>query len=202
MQPTMLTCKSCGNHFQGNYCNRCGEKVYHAHDKKLSHFLEEAFHFITHFDNKFFRSFWLMFSKPGFLAKEYGEGKRRKYFSPVSMFLIGIVVYLLFPLLQGFNISFNSHISNNNQLHFYALQQWAQHKAAAGNITLVVLAEKFDHVSPKFSKILLILLIPFAALILTLLFRRKRKYYFDHMMMGAEFNSLSIPELFSFCHFL
>ncbi len=103
MQPTTLTCKNCGQQFQGNYCNYCGEKVYHAHDKKFSHFAEEIFHFITHFDNKFFRSFWLMFTNPGFLAREFSEGKRKYYFSPVSLFMIGVVIYLLFPLLQGMN---------------------------------------------------------------------------------------------------
>jgi Protein of unknown function (DUF3667) len=189
MQQPTVTCKSCGNHFQGKFCNQCGEKVYRAHDKKLSHFFEEAFHFITHFDNKFFRSFWLMLAKPGYVAKEYSEGKRKKYFSPVSLFLIGIVIYLIFPLLQGMNISFANHLNNNRQLHFYAIQNWAEHKAAAKHMTLEQLAEKFDHVSPKFSKVLLIVLIPLTALILALLFRRKNLYYFDHLMMAAEFNS-------------
>src|SRR5437764_14672974 len=99
MQHTSVTCKNCGNQFQGNYCNLCGEKVYHDHEKTFSHFLEETFDFITHFDSKFFRSLWLIFSRPGFLAREYADGKRTTYFSPLSLFLIVIVIYLLFPLL-------------------------------------------------------------------------------------------------------
>ncbi|HYJ37656.1 MAG TPA: DUF3667 domain-containing protein, partial [Chitinophagaceae bacterium] len=130
-----------------------------------------------------------MFAKPGYVAKEYSEGKRKKYFSPVSLFLIGIVIYLIFPLLQGMNISFANHLNNNRELHFYAIPNWAEHKAAAEHISLAQLAEKFDHVSPKFSKILLIVLIPLSALNLALLYRRKRLYYFDHLMMAAEFNS-------------
>ena len=190
MQPTIVTCKTCGNRFQGNYCSHCGEKVYHAHDKRLAHFLEEAFHFITHFDSKFFRSLFLIFARPGLVALEFSEGKRKRYFSPVSMFMVGVVIYLLFPVLQGMNISFHNHLANNNYLHFYVIQEWAEQKANAEYITLEQLAEKFDHLSPKFAKVLLLVLIPFSALALALLFKRKRKYYFDHLMLSAEINSV------------
>ena len=190
MQPSFVTCKSCGTQFQGRFCNNCGEKVYHPHDKSLSHFIEEAFHFITHFDTKIFRSLRLIFSKPGFLAMEYCEGSRRKYFSPVSMFMIGVVIYLLFPVLQGLNISFSNHISNNNSFHFHLIQRWAEHKASVEQITLEQLAEKFDHLSPKFSKVLLLVLIPLSALALSLLFRGKKKYFFDHLMLAAEINAI------------
>src|SRR6476469_3259094 len=88
MQSTTVTCKNCGNHFEGEYCNICGEKIYHEHDKRFAHFIEEAFHFTTHFDSKIFRSFWLIFSKPGFLAQEFALGRRKKYFSPVSLFMV------------------------------------------------------------------------------------------------------------------
>jgi len=190
MQSTTVTCKNCGNHFEGEYCNICGEKIYHEHDKRFAHFIEEAFHFTTHFDSKIFRSFWLIFSKPGFLAQEFALGRRKKYFSPVSLFMVGIVIYLLFPLLQGMNISFASHLSNNNHLHFYALEYWAQHKAHVENMSIEQLAEKFDHLSPKFSKVLLVIFIPVSALALSLLFgRRRHYYYFDHLMLAAEFNS-------------
>jgi hypothetical protein len=192
MQPITVTCKNCGSIFAGNYCNECGEKAYDVHDKKISHFVEEALHFITHFDSKFFRSFWLIFSKPGFLSGEYCDGKRKKYFSPVSMFLVAVVLYLLIPLMQGMNIPFANHLSTNNKLHFYLLQNWAVHKAQVEHIGLKEVAERFNHLSPKFSKVLLILLIPLSALNLKLLFMRKGIYYFDHLMLAAEFNSFYI----------
>ena len=198
MQSNFVTCKSCGTRFQGRFCNNCGEKVYHPHDKSFSHFLEEAFHFITHFDTKIFRSLRLMFTKPGFLALECCEGKRRKYISPVSMFMIGVVIYLLFPVLQGLNISFYSHISNNNSLHINVIQKWAEHKASVEQISLEHLGEKFNHLSPKFSKVLLLVLIPLTAIALSLLFRRKKEYFFDHMMLAAEINAVILFLVFLF----
>jgi len=106
------------------------------------------------------------------------------------MFMIGVVIYLLFPVLQGLNISFNNHISNNNSLHINVIQKWAEHKASVEQISLEHLGEKFNHLSPKFSKVLLLVLIPLTAIALYLLFRRKKEYFFDHMMLAAEINAV------------
>src|SRR6476620_2272424 len=112
MQPTLVTCPSCGNNFTGNYCNHCGEKLITEHDKKLSHVFEEALHFITHFDSKFLTTVKLVLTRTGFVSKEYCAGRRKKYFKPISLFLISVVVYLLVPALPaGMNIRFESQIS-------------------------------------------------------------------------------------------
>jgi hypothetical protein len=189
MDAAQNICLNCGNGFSGNYCNLCGEKVYSAHDKKLSHLFEEIVHFITHFDTKFLRSVKLIFSKPGFVSKEFCEGRRSPYFKPVSLFLISIVIYLLFPLMQGMNISLGSHIGNNNQIHLYYSRNWALHKMEHQHLSEKELVERFDHVSPKVAKILMLLLLPLTALSLNLLFRNKKRYFFDHFILSTEFNS-------------
>jgi hypothetical protein len=189
MESTIATCKNCGHHFSGAYCNQCGEKVYTEHDKKFSHVIEEAFHFITHLDSKFFKTLKYIFLRPGFVSKEYCEGKRKKYYKPVSLFLIGVVIYLLFPLLQGLNISFNSHIANNKIMHIYYSRDLALHKMETHHLNEQQLAEKFNHLSPKFAKILLFTMLPLTALALSLIFFRKRRYFFDHFILATEINT-------------
>ena len=196
MQPTQQTCLNCGAGFFGNYCNQCGEKVYSQHDKKLSHFFEEGLHFITHFDTKFLKTLWTIFSKPGFYSKEYCEGKRKKYFKPVSLFLISIVIYLLFPLLQGMNISLGNHINNNKAMHIGYSLSWAKHKMEKQHISEGELSAKFNHISPKFAKILLLLLLPLSAFSLSLLFRNRKRYFFDHFILATEFNTFSLLAFF------
>lgn len=71
------TCLNCGHLFTGNYCNHCGEKLYSEHDKKVSHLFHEAFHFLTHFDNKFFRALRMIFASPGRLSAEFTAGRRK-----------------------------------------------------------------------------------------------------------------------------
>ena len=190
------TCRSCNNHYKGNFCNACGEKTYSEKDKKVSHLFNEAFHFSTHFDNKFFRALKLVFAKPGFLSREFCAGKRKKYYSPFSLFLVAVFLYLLFPLMQGFNMTFNNHLNNSAAFGMTFQQKWAEAKAAAYHASVDDIGIRFDKLSPKVSKVLLILIVPLIAAALALLFRKKKRYFFDHLMYAAEFSSFYIFFIF------
>src|SRR4051812_49053712 len=95
------TCKNCGNRFNGKFCNQCGEKVYTDKDRSVLHFVEEGFHFLTHFDGNFITTLKAIFIRPGQLSQDYSIGIRKKYFKPLSLFLILVVLYLLFPMFRG-----------------------------------------------------------------------------------------------------
>jgi hypothetical protein len=190
MESTLTVCKNCGREFSGNYCNNCGEKIYRDHDKKISHVLDEAFHFITHLDGKFLKTFKLYFSKPGLVSKEYCEGRRKKYFKPVSLFLIGVVIYLLFPMLQGLNISFTNHLNNNGFLGIHYTKQLAAQKMKSRNMPEAELRNKFDHTSPKVAKVLMLALLPLTAGVLALIFLGRRRYFFDHFILATELNTI------------
>src|SRR5689334_12046869 len=148
-------CKNCGHAFAGNFCNLCGEKVYREHDKSLSHFFAEVFHFITHFDTKFFKTLWLVFTKPGLVSYEYCHGLRKKYFKPVSLFLVGVVLYLIFPVLRGLNVTLDSHLAQNNAIHVTFPAKWVQSKMAHEHVTYQEINKHFEEKSPKVSKLLL-----------------------------------------------
>jgi len=185
-----ITCKNCSNHFSGKFCNICGEKVYSEKDKSVKHFFEEIFHFITHFDSKFFKTLLLIFKKPGTLSLLYCNGIRSRFFKPTSLFLIGIVIYLLFPVFQGLNLSFRGNITNFDHQYMHFISSLAEQKAAAKQISMAQLGEKYDHLSPKFAKVLLLILLPLTGLALQLLFRKKRGYYFDHLVLATEANNM------------
>jgi hypothetical protein len=187
MEPKLTTCKNCGNLFAGNYCNRCGEKAYAEHDRSLVHFFEEGFHFITHFDGKLFNSLRLVFTKPGQLSADYCFGIRKRYFKPLSLFLLLVVVYLLFPVFEGLNMKLMYHMKGT----LYG--GYATRKVAAlmqeHHLTQAQISEAFAHKSEKVSKFLLMVLIPFTALFFWPLTFRKRSYFFDQMVFSAEINS-------------
>lgn len=83
MADQVRTCKSCGHDFEGHYCNRCGEKLFHEKDKHIGHLFEEQFHFITHFEGSFFNTIKTVLARPGQLTLDYCNGIRKKYFKPV-----------------------------------------------------------------------------------------------------------------------
>lgn len=192
------TCINCGSPLSGNFCSNCGEKVFSDHDKTIGHFVHETFHFLTHLDGKFLTSLKAVFSKPGLLSLEYCRGIRKKYFKPVSLFLVGVIIYLFFPLLQGLNMSYYENINTFSALHVYVVEDVAVKKAEKKNITTEELANRYDAKSPKVSKIMLLLLLPFSGLLLWLLFFRKREYLFDHLIMGTEINTVFLYMVFLF----
>lgn len=187
MQEASIVCKNCGNQFNGKFCNNCGEKVYTEHDKTFGHFLGETFHFITHWDNKLIKSWWLVMSKPGFVSSQIAYGVRKPYYKPANLFIIGVILYLLFPFFTGLNMPMKYHMTG----FFYG--ELADHmifyKMAARHLTLDQLAEKFDHRSPAFAKVLLLIIIPLSAFALQLLFRKKKRYFFDHITLASELNT-------------
>lgn len=203
------TCINCGHTLTGTFCSQCGEKAFSEHDKQLSHFFHETFHFLTHLDGKFLTSLKSVFFKPGLLAFEYCQGIRRKYFKPVSLFLVGVIIYLFFPLIQGLNLSHAQAVSTFNAIGIHAPEALTLKKAIQKNLPVDQVAEKYNTKSPKFAKILLLILLPLTACLLWLLFFRKRAYLYDHLILSTEMNTfllytmfLIIPLLLSLTGFL
>lgn len=80
-------CPNCNNHFSGNYCNHCGQKL--AHRITLGHIGHELAHAFTHTDKGFFHLMIELFRKPGQVAREYIiENKRKRYGTPFQYILI------------------------------------------------------------------------------------------------------------------
>lgn len=185
--PSAITCKNCGNHFTGNFCNACGEKVYSDKDKKIAHIVEEGFHFITHFEGKFFTTLKTIFISPGKLSANYCDGIRKKYFKPLSFFLMLVILYLIFPVFEGLNMKLRFYESH----HLFG--NYATDKVAAvleqKNITHEALAPLFHKAGEKASKFLLFIIIPLIALVSLLLGYRKRRLYYDHFVFAIEMSS-------------
>jgi hypothetical protein len=79
-------CLNCNAALYGRYCHVCGqenlepkESVWHL----VNHFFED----ITHFDGKFFSTVKYLITKPGFLSKEYMQGRRASYLNPIRMYV-------------------------------------------------------------------------------------------------------------------
>jgi hypothetical protein len=186
-------CKNCGNRFTGKFCNQCGEKVYTEHDKTFGHFLEEGFHFITHFDSKLLKTWWLIMTRPGFVSKEIADGRRKPYYKPLNLFIIGVILYLLFPFLPGLNMPLSQHVK---QLHGPIGTVMVRNKMESKHITFKQLSDKFDKKSPKFAKVLLLIVIPLSGLVLQLLFANKKRYFFDHITLASELNTFYLYLIF------
>ncbi|HVY84237.1 MAG TPA: DUF3667 domain-containing protein, partial [Caulobacterales bacterium] len=88
-------CANCGAELKGAYCHACGQPA-HVH-RSLLHMGEEALHGLFHFDTKTWRTLPKLAFRPGTLTREYIDGKRARYVSPLALFLF--TIFLVFAVM-------------------------------------------------------------------------------------------------------
>ncbi len=79
-------CLNCGAIVGGRFCQQCGQENIELKESfwdLIVHFFND----ITHFHGKFFSTVWLLLTKPGFLSKEYIQGRRARYLHPIRLYV-------------------------------------------------------------------------------------------------------------------
>ena len=89
-------CLNCGTPLLGSHCHACGQRA-HVH-RTLGAFGHDLLHGVLHFEGKTWRTLPLLAWKPGKLTREYIDGKRASYVSPIALFLF--VVFLSFAVFN------------------------------------------------------------------------------------------------------
>jgi hypothetical protein len=182
--PTNQTCKSCGNHFNGYYCNLCGEKVLLPADRSFKKFLSNILIAITFADSKMIKTLWLTLIDPGFVSKEFSEGKRVKYLKPLSLFFVLNLVYFLFPLIQLFSASLNTQLlSPYREL----VKDVMIHKMITMSIRdISSFSVIYNIKTTGLAKLLVMVFVVIASLPLNLFYRSKSRYFTDHVGFMVE----------------
>lgn len=96
-------CKNCDAATSGNYCQQCGQAT-HLHVPSAREFLHE---FIAHYvalEGKLWRSLKLLLFKPGFLSREYIEGRRVRYIEPLRLYLTFSIIFFALFKMSGVQI--------------------------------------------------------------------------------------------------
>ena len=85
-------CLNCGTQLIGSHCHACGQSA-HVH-RTLGAFFHDLLHGAFHFEGKIWRTLPLLARHPGRLTREYIDGRRASYVSPIALFLF--CVFLMF----------------------------------------------------------------------------------------------------------
>lgn len=186
-------CKNCESILFGKFCSSCGQKIYTEKDKSLSNLIHEVFHFMTHFDGKLFNTLKIIYRNPGKLSLDYSNGIRQKYYKPISLYLLIVVLYLLFPLFEGMNVKINYY--KEIPLVGSYISKQIENKSIEKKLSEELIFERFNEKSKSTSKFLLILLIPLTIPLLYLLYFKRKRFAFDNFILLTEIN---IFFLFSF----
>lgn len=90
-------CLNCGTVLVGQNCHACGQAA-HVH-KTLGAFFHDLLHGVFHFEGKIWLTLPLLMWNPGRLTREYIDGRRASYVSPIALFLF--CVFLMFAAISA-----------------------------------------------------------------------------------------------------
>ncbi|MBN8500923.1 MAG: DUF3667 domain-containing protein [Sphingomonadales bacterium] len=91
-------CLNCNTPLVGSHCHACGQAA-HVH-RTLGAFFHDLLHGVFHFEGKIWRTLPLLAWNPGRLTREYIDGRRASYVSPIALFLFS--VFLMFAVVKQF----------------------------------------------------------------------------------------------------
>ena len=205
--PTAVTCASCGRKVEGRYCGQCGEQVLDPHELTLRHFFTHTvLHEVAHVDGKLWRTTRSLLFRPGFLSAEYAAGRRRAYVNPVRLLIIAIIVYalatqggLIFTLSLGMvSLSVTPVATPAGQSltetieridRFGILERAFAKKKDAVDLNSPATGEKFNAKLQGFAQPLSFANVVLLALVLYVLFRRKRPLFIHHSVFSMHLMS-------------
>lgn len=184
------TCKSCGNVFTGIFCNVCGEKVIQPSDRSFKNFIGSFLTAITLADNRFLKTLWLTIKNPGFLSKEYANGRRVKYIRPLQMFFVLNLIYFLFPVLQLFSSSLKTQMYY--LFHSPMVRGMVNQRVMDEHMSLSGFELIYNQKTTVLAKLLIVVFVWLASVPLSLIFRKKNRYFTDHVALSVELACFNI----------
>jgi len=200
-------CANCGEILVGAYCQACGQKRICDKDRRLGHLLGQAFAVVTDLDGRFLRSLRALLFRPGRLSRDYLDGRRRHWMSPMALFLLANVLYFVMPYgLTDFNLPLRNQL--DGQPHSALTLEWVQARIArrdeAARARWAALPEDqrpptparysmadygraYDARTGDVGKALILVHIPLLALGLWAVFWRRRRYFAEHVVVATHF---------------
>jgi hypothetical protein len=97
---TPEACPNCGQARTGRFCAACGQEV-RPLDPSLREILGDAWEAITDLEGRAFQSLGRLLISPGFLTRQYFEGRRVRWVSPIRLYLVVSLVYFGLTSLTG-----------------------------------------------------------------------------------------------------
>ncbi|MBX2947000.1 MAG: DUF3667 domain-containing protein [Cyclobacteriaceae bacterium] len=131
-----------------------------------------------------------MVLKPGYVSAQVIEGIRVPYVKPISMFFVVNLVYFLVAGSDTYNTKFDSQM--HQMPYSKMVRVMVEQKIAKENISLDTLRVQYEQQSTSLAKLMLILFVVLTGVFISLLNARKKLYFYDHLTVSLEFNTMFI----------
>jgi hypothetical protein len=179
MSPDCLNCGTpllAGQHF----CAQCGQKA-ETHRISLHEITHDAVHYFTHADKGIFHLLKGLITRPGIVAREYIDGKRKSWFKPLNFFLIviGVVVFMTSSLHKEYpRPASRPSVAQAQRPDPATMERYRAMGLRAAN------SSRF---TAKYSNMISMLATPLFAGFFWLFYRRARYNYLEHLVANLYF---------------
>lgn len=133
-----MHCQNCSAELFGEYCHACGQHVLHNPDLNLRPFVRQFGRELLQLDFKTVHSLRALF-KPGFLTKEFLDGRRRRYLSPLKVYFVAAGIFFLLAPSVGFSLEDLLRSDSGDML-----TQMVTTRAQARSMDMDLFTERFD----------------------------------------------------------
>ncbi|MFK8038342.1 MAG: DUF3667 domain-containing protein [Crocinitomicaceae bacterium] len=186
-------CLNCGASAKGNFCHECGQSMRDNSDRSISRLLGDFLSNVFFLDNRFFLSVWYLIRFPGRMTIEFLDGKRKRFISPVGLFLFINVIYFFVSPLSDYSLSLE------DQFYSQPYSSWIK-ELIVDKIETEGLESKaygiiYQNASDNISKSVMILNIPLIAFFVYLMTFKRRRFYYDSLIFAFHFFSLFLASL-------
>jgi Protein of unknown function (DUF3667) len=164
-------CLNCGaNIAHYTFCPSCGQKN-NTHRFTLPHIAHEVFHTLTHTDKGALFLIRELALRPGVVVNEYISGKRKKYFSPFTLyFLLLSLVLVVNSYVHPFTTI--PKTTTTEKTESVRMQQ------------IKLRTAKFQYFIEKRTNVISMVAVPFFAFFFWL-FTGRKKYYAEHLVANV-----------------
>ena len=105
-----IDCFSCGETMTGLFCHSCGQKN-DDYRRSIWSLFAETFASVFSLENRMWRTWLVLLAKPGRVAREYSDGKRTNWTSPIRIYLaLSIILFGYMSLTETRIFSFRTDI--------------------------------------------------------------------------------------------
>ncbi len=134
--PAAPCCDNCGASVRGRYCGNCGQRL-EPPLHSLGHFLTVAMEDVTHADSRLWHTLAALLFKPGFLTREFLDGRRARYLPPVRLYLVLSVLFFVVLAAMGHTPD-ETHVTPETRAGIdEARQAVAQARASGAPLVLI-----------------------------------------------------------------
>lgn len=216
-QPGSDRCANCDSIIETKYCGHCGQHRFRPQDRRFPHLVRAFTEALTDLEGRIWRSLRALLFRPGLLSRDYIAGRRVRWMSPVSLFLLANVLYVLAPAMTDFDLPLRDHVSGallvefdpaltalpverratiatqGGQLHTRFTEPWVRTRLAdvareaPETPAFETLSQRYALASANISKALIVLHVPFVALVLLGAMAGRGRYFAERTVVALHY---------------